>query len=127
MARLDRKRAFGTVHPPENGAVFCQDGRHFNTEDRQVNIATGELVEPNDAPVTIPRLHLAVPQPGNVVPSSEKVDLVAWGRGEVEYLWGDVAKAFVDQYGRVVTNKRDAVDTLIEFGAIQPGEARTVE
>lgn len=52
------------------------------------------------------------------------VDLAAWGRGRQEYLFGDIRKAIQSQYGKVVTERHDAVDFLIEQGLITAESAR---
>ncbi len=52
------------------------------------------------------------------------VDLAAWGRGRQEYLFGDIRKAIRAQYGKVVTERHDAVDFLIEQGVITAESAR---
>lgn len=52
------------------------------------------------------------------------VDLAAWGRGKQEYLFGDIRKAIRAQYNRVVTERRDALDLLIEQGVITAESAR---
>jgi len=55
---------------------------------------------------------------------STGVDLAAWARGQREYLFGDIRKAFREQYHKVVTERRDALDFLIEQGVITAEEAR---
>jgi hypothetical protein len=52
------------------------------------------------------------------------VDLAAWGRGQRDYLWGEVRKAMKTEFGRAVTERDDAVDFLIQQGVITAGEAR---
>lgn len=52
------------------------------------------------------------------------IDLAAWGRGKTEYLFGEVRKAIRSQYGKVVTERHDAVDFLIEQGVITAESAR---
>jgi hypothetical protein len=53
-----------------------------------------------------------------VKPEPGKIDLAAWARGETKLIWGQVRKAFADQYSRDVDNKPDAIDFLIEQGVI---------
>lgn len=52
------------------------------------------------------------------------VDLAAWGRGQKDYLWSEVQKAIRQQYHKQVTERRDALDFLIEEGVITADSAR---
>ena len=66
----------------------------------------------------------AEPAPGPVAKANGGVDLAAWGRGQKDYLFGEVQKAIRTTLHRQVTERRDAVDFLIEAGVIQAAEAR---
>lgn len=61
-------------------------------------------------------------RPSGLSPSG--IDLAAWGRGQQEYLWGDVRKAIKAEFGRNVTERDDAVEFLVEQGKITAAEAR---
>lgn len=61
-------------------------------------------------------------RPSGLSPSG--IDLAAWGRGQQEYLWGDVRKAIKSEFGRNVTERDDAVEFLVEQGKITAAEAR---
>ena len=186
MARLDKKRPFGTIHPPYEGASFSQDGHYFNSEGQELDPATGETVDPTEedqaaevaevaqAPAsrltavnelislsasmsfiafrvkaavllgieppatktdTLAALKVLAaslaPKPKPAAPAapaapSGEVDLAAWGRGDADYLFGDVAKAIAEKHHRIVQNTRDAVDALIEDEVITSAEARKV-
>jgi hypothetical protein len=52
------------------------------------------------------------------------VDLLAWARGQKEYLWGEVRKAIKAEFGRNVSERDDAVEFLIAQGKITANEAR---
>lgn len=52
------------------------------------------------------------------------VNLAAWGRGRQQYIFGEVAKAIRTKYHKQVSERRDAVDFLIEQGVITKAEAR---
>lgn len=52
------------------------------------------------------------------------IDLAAWGRGQREYLWAEVRKAIRAKYHTGVTQRRDAVNLLIDQGLIRAAEAR---
>ncbi len=52
------------------------------------------------------------------------VDLAAWGRGQVDYLFGDVRKAAREQYNVQLSERRAVVDFLIEQKVITAREAR---
>lgn len=53
------------------------------------------------------------------------VNLVAWGQGQTEYLFGEVQKAIRTTYHKQIAERRDAVDFLIEQGVITAANART--
>lgn len=55
---------------------------------------------------------------------STGVDLAAWGRGQREYLWGEVRKAIKTTYGRNTQERDDAVEFLVTEGIITAAEAR---
>lgn len=52
------------------------------------------------------------------------IDLAAWGRGQRDYLFGDVRKAVQGAYHKIVTERRDAVEFLIDQGLIRADQAR---
>lgn len=68
----------------------------------------------------------AAPTPPPAAPAgkSSGIDLAAWGRGKTEYLFGDIRKEIRSRYGKVVTERHDAVDFLIEQGLITAESAR---
>ncbi len=70
------------------------------------------------APEAIP----APPPPTNGV--VDGVDLAAWGRGQREYLFNEVRKAIKKGYGAQFTERREAVDFLIEQRVIVAAQAR---
>jgi hypothetical protein len=122
MVMFNRNKPHATVHGVTKGAAYNQGGRYFNSSGREINFDTGEIiVDPNDPADATPVVH--EPQPMNPA----DIDLVAWGKGDVEYLWADLQKTFKARYHREIGNKRDAVDTLIEVGALNPDQARKFE
>lgn len=52
------------------------------------------------------------------------VNLAAWGRGKQQYIFGEVAKAIRTKFHKQVSERRDAVDFLIEQGVVSAAEAR---
>lgn len=66
----------------------------------------------------------ATPKAAADEPADGEVDLAAWGRGQVDYLFADVAKAITAQFHRKVTTEHDAIDTLIEERLITAKQAR---
>lgn len=71
--------------------------------------------EPPPAPFT----------PASLQPSKGKtIDLAAWGRGQADYLWAEVAKEIRKQYHVQVTERHDAVNLLIDQKVIRAAEAR---
>jgi hypothetical protein len=52
------------------------------------------------------------------------VDLAAWGRGEMDYRTGELLEAIDARFARVVTDRRQALDLLLDEGVITVAEAR---
>lgn len=63
----------------------------------------------------------SVPAPS---PAASGVDLAAWGRGQKNYLFGEVQKAARQQHNVQLSERRAVVDFLIEAGIIRASEAR---
>lgn len=85
---------------------------------RRVAAATQEQsTDDDDAP--------EVPPSMPAVTTVNGIDLAAWGRGKIDRLFAEVQKAIRIQYSKQVTERRDAVEFLIEQGAITAAEART--
>lgn len=65
------------------------------------------------------------PAQSNVgAPVSDGLDLTAWGRGQTNYLIGELRKAFRERYHVNLTERRDMVDLLITEKVITAEEAR---
>jgi hypothetical protein len=54
-----------------------------------------------------------------------EIDLAAWGRGETNYLSGQLTKAARAQFNVQLTERRDILDALIERGMVTLEGART--
>lgn len=80
------------------------------------NGLTGQDGEPN--------LTAKPAQPPAPPAKSGEVDLAAWGRGQKEYIFGEVRKTIRAKYSTSVTERRDAVDLLIAEKVITAAEAR---
>ncbi len=52
------------------------------------------------------------------------IDLAAWGRGQKDYLFGDVQTAIRARYSKQVSEKVDAVSFLVDEGVIRGNEVR---
>lgn len=61
----------------------------------------------------------------NPSPTVNGIDLAAWGRGRIDRLFAEVQRAIRTHYSKQVTERRDAVEFLIEQGVITAAEART--
>lgn len=87
------------------------------SQQRRAERAAAQPQEPQAAPT---------PPPAAPVPQGKGtgIDLAAWGRGKTEYLFGDIRKEIRSRYGKVVTERHDAVDFLIEQGLITAESAR---
>lgn len=92
---------------------------------------------PKDELIKALRQHGKAPAPVQQQPEVERkadkvdavvgnIDLAAWGRGQANYLAGDIYKAIGERFGRRVMETRDAVDVLIKEGVITEDQARPV-
>lgn len=61
---------------------------------------------------------------GKPEPVAAEVDLAAWARGTTDYLFGEVQKAVRSKHNKHVTERRDAVNFLVDEGVIRANEAR---
>jgi hypothetical protein len=52
------------------------------------------------------------------------VDLAAWGRGEMDYLTGELLEAIDARFARVATSRPEALALLLDEGMITVAEAR---
>lgn len=62
-------------------------------------------------------------KPQKAAPSAG-VDLAAWARGQQEYVFGEIRKAIRTTYSASVTERRDALDLLIQEKVVTAAEAR---
>lgn len=81
-------------------------------EDMDADDEDAEEFEP-DPPPPLPK----------GLPKSD-VDLSAWGRGQRDYLFGEVQRTIRAQYNRQVLDRKDAVEFLIDERLIPAHEAR---
>jgi hypothetical protein len=57
-------------------------------------------------------------------PANVRIDLAAWGRGQKEYIWGEILKELRNKYKVQFSKKRDAVLFLVDSGVITAAQAR---
>lgn len=151
ILRMDRSRPFSTVHgertpdDPHAGIHFYQDGLPFDAQQVYVpdrfddrNDKDGKLralVErrlrkldgqstPADAVAEV--LDNDPPLPGvkGNTADAEDLNLVAWARGEQEYLFGAVRDAIRKRYSQVVKDKRGAVEALLDEHVVDEQDLR---
>jgi hypothetical protein len=118
----EAKRILGKTCPPGKEAIVQALQKALaGYQDRQARRGTPR--KRAAAPGTPPEVQDAAP--GAVAtPSAGAIDLAAWGRGQKNYLWAEVQKAIRTAHSKQVTEKRDAVDFLIELQIISAAEAR---
>ena len=152
VVTLDKRRHFGSVHPPENDCHFHQDGFYFN--------AAGELVEAvldaaqreklrrltaqREADVAAEKARLAVykkagvemepeqprnapePQdsgePGGIVGN---VDLIGWAKGLKQYAFFTVRNAAQAEYAFVARDAAALLEWMVANGKIAEDQAKT--
>lgn len=145
LLRLDRSRDFSTVHgerpasDPHAGIHFYQDGLPFDSHEIYVD---GHLNDTSDKDGKLRAMverklrklqgqqtaadaeaELAAgdtPLAGEKKPDSDTDDLnlVAWARGDAQYLFGHVREAIKKRYSQVVKDTRGALDCLLDEKAI---------
>lgn len=145
LLRMDSTRAFSTVHgerapdDPHAGIHFYQDGLPFGADEVYVedrlddkNDRDGKLramVErrlrklegmQTSADAEAEAAAGDPPMPGAKANASEAddVNLVAWARGEAQYLFGTVRDAIRKRYSQVVKDQRGAVECLLDEKAV---------
>lgn len=64
------------------------------------------------------------PNAGGAGAGETGVDLAAWAKGEAKYPSFQVFAKIKETYSRVVSNKTDAVDTLIEKGVVKADDVK---
>lgn len=120
--RKQAKAIFGPNCPANKEAI------RIALEEAVAGYEERERVRKARAIDTAPHEAAQVPAPPPPAPAPQGkasgVDLAAWGRGQKEYLFGDIRKAIRAQYGRLVTERHDAVDLLIEQRVITAESAR---
>ena len=52
------------------------------------------------------------------------IDLTSWGRGEVDYLTGELLETIDAKFARVATTRREVLDFLLQEGVITTAEVR---
>lgn len=104
--RVQAAAMLGTIPPASRGDIID----HLNRRAEALEAMDGK----------------AARAAGTPVPANGNVDLGAWGRGEVKYLFDDVQKAIHQQMHRVVNTKVDAIEALIAEGILDPTRAMDV-
>lgn len=148
---LDKSRPFGTITPLYLGAAFEQNGRFFAPDGTRV-LLPGEAPEAVKAapgpsqPAAVPAEPAKRPQgrpkgsknapkdppavasePVKSDPVTEgDVNLTAWAKGEAEYIMADIYKAIRTRYSRIVATEADAVDTLVDEGAVAAEDVKRI-
>ena len=64
------------------------------------------------------------PETGGPTGDDSGVDLTAWAEGREDHLFGDVSAAINKRFNRIVTNREDAVEFLIENGVVTADRAK---
>jgi hypothetical protein len=110
--QVDLEEAIGAEDDPDDEDDDDDDAG--DDDDRDAGADSGDSPEPPPA----------APPPVEAK-SKVGVDLAAWGRGEKNYLFGEIQKEIRGQHSKQVMTRRDAVDFLIEKRIITAKAART--
>jgi hypothetical protein len=106
-----------------------------STKTEIVAALTTLAEKPKPAPVEVQAVPDAAKSEATPKPVDEPIPLVgdetvnlrAWGRGEQQYVFTDIAKAILQSYARNVTTRAGALEALMDVGLLSPDEAMTVE
>lgn len=123
--------AYGTVSPPERGAVFYQDGGYFTAGGELVfedHPATTKVVVNEETIVEVKagKSKTKTVKTETVVPDEEPGDpkeiLANWLTGKVGLNHGTVRKLVKDGFGKVLATKDQIVDYLVNEANLVPAE-----
>jgi hypothetical protein len=147
--RLDRRKHFGSVHPPENNCHFHQDGFYFDAAGDLVESVLDEkgrdklrrLTAQREADAAAEKARLAVfkkagvdaepDEPKAPVPAVEpgepvgNVDLIGWAKGVKQYAFFTVRNAAQAEYSFVARDADALLEWMIANGKITDEQART--
>ena len=125
--KKEAKRILGDACPASKAEIkiALEQAIAAYRQRQQVRMArVGQSEEPGTPVVAQSPRNTSVPAPTGPAKGSTSVDLEAWARGKKDYLIGDLRKAFKLKYNKVITERRDALDFLIEQRVVTPQEAR---
>lgn len=129
--RFDRLQAYGTVSPPERGAVFYQDGGYFNSggelvfEDRPATpdkVVTNEIttVDVSTGKTKTKVVKTKVPV---VTPGEPKDILKAWLLGDVKLNHLSVRAHVKAGYSKTLVTQDEIITFLVNDANLVPAEA----
>jgi hypothetical protein len=151
IVRLDKNKPYAVVVPPENGAHFHQDGFYFDhhgmlapvmldaeAKERLRKLANRKKADAaaNEAKKKFMEQHglSAADLEGedavnNVMQTiaaggAGAIDLVAWAKGEKDYIFGAVRKAVKEQYSYVGDNRAAIINWMIENKKVLESDVR---
>jgi hypothetical protein len=141
---LDRSRDFSTVHgerapgDPHHAVCSVQDGLPFDSQDKllidhpdanteKAKIAVKRLLDRARKRAEREAAKLAEEEPEedeelDAEDDGGVIDLKAWAMGQKQYRWQLVSDAIVLKFGKRITAKRDALETLVANGIVQTGQ-----
>jgi hypothetical protein len=151
IVKLDRSKPVSTVVPPENGAHFFQDGFYFDHHgnlapemldadarerlrklenrkkaDAAANEAKKKFMEQHGLSAADLEGEDAVNNVMQTIAAggTGAIDLVAWAKGEKDYIFGAVRKAVKEQYSYVGDNRAAIINWMIENKKISESDVR---
>lgn len=134
---------YSTVHgerstsDPDYALCFIQRGLPFDAEKKLLRkhataktekaLATIAKLEARARKLLARKSEAAVEEDDDDEPVIEDdgegvIDLKAWARGEKKYRWQLVTDTIVLKFAKRCSSKRDALETLIAEGVVQPGQ-----
>lgn len=139
VVRMDRSRDFSTVHgerlPGDRHAkvFFYQDRLPFDAAGVLIHdhpdVLEDETLKERVALMQKRAAKRAKDAPGDEDADNNgedgepvTVNLVSWARGEEKFPWQDLSNAIARRFSKRVSNKRDALELLVEEHVVSVGQ-----
>ena len=116
--RKKAREVLGETCPSDKAGIKVALGTAIEKFNERKAKKAADLPETKSAGLTFSSLT------GDAEHTVGTVNLRAWGAGRQQYIFGEVAKAIRTKYHKQVSERRDAVDFLIEQGVVTKAEAR---
>jgi hypothetical protein len=125
---FDKTRPPGLLTPVVKGAMYWQDGKHYDHDYNVVDIETGKILEPAPAPAKAKKAvgpePLPPPRPsskktgvvteGGEVSQGSADELVQWAKGDKQIQFFRVRQLVSEKHGVTVATAKEARKLILE-------------